>query len=131
MLEIKKTDFVSSLPNDIQVKIKQDLVKSLKSNLGYASIDDISNGMDSRLCDLNDTIDIEKYINFKIDESFKFVDALKTGFDYLKDISSEEIILVIKAINNNNFEMVYTTNLYKNFGGIYCRLLEDLNYYKK
>ena len=65
MLEIKKTSYISSLPNDIQLEIKKDLVQSLKNALGYASIDDISNGMDSRLCDLSDTIDIDKYLQMK------------------------------------------------------------------
>lgn len=59
-----KTNYVSQLPIDVSNQIKKDLRKSLLE-LGYRDrlLDLLVNeAMDSRLCDLENTIDITKYL---------------------------------------------------------------------
>lgn len=51
-----KTMYINQLPNTIQ----EDILKEL-SILGF-STEDIDNAMNSRLCDLSDTININKYL---------------------------------------------------------------------
>lgn len=48
--------YICTLPKGIQESIRQELIDL---NL---STEDVNNAMDSRLCDLSDTIDIKKYI---------------------------------------------------------------------
>ena len=59
-----KTNYVSQLPIDVSNQIKKDLRKAL-FELGYRDrlLDLLVNeAMDSRLCDLENTIDITKYL---------------------------------------------------------------------
>lgn len=51
-----KTIYVNQISKEIQESVRQELVDL---NL---STEDVNNAMDSRLCDLSDTIDIKKYI---------------------------------------------------------------------
>lgn len=53
---IMRTAYICTLDGKIQSAIKNDLTE-----LGLCA-EDISRAMDSRLCDLEDTIDIEKYL---------------------------------------------------------------------
>jgi len=54
---MNKTTYICQLPSSIQDTIKQELI-----NLDL-SHEDIEDALSSRLCDLEDTININKYIN--------------------------------------------------------------------
>jgi hypothetical protein len=51
-----QTTYINQLPGDTQKAIKEELV-----GMGL-SMEDIECAMDSRLCDLEDTIDITKFL---------------------------------------------------------------------
>ena len=57
--EIMRTAYICTLDGKIQSAIRNDLTE-----LGLCA-EDISRAMDSRLCDLEDTIDIEKYLQLE------------------------------------------------------------------
>lgn len=59
-----KTQFINQLPTNTRESIKSELVKALSQldlshSEYYEALDDALN---SRLCDLSDTIDINKYL---------------------------------------------------------------------
>lgn len=56
MRDKMKTMYVAQLPLEIQTRIKGDL-----ESLGLSE-EDVKNGMESRLCDLEETIDIKPYL---------------------------------------------------------------------
>lgn len=65
-----RTTYITLLPNTIQMEIEKDLIRALLSK-GNDLSDELTDreinelvqeGMDGRLCDLSDTIDIEKYV---------------------------------------------------------------------
>lgn len=61
---IKKTTYFSQLPQSLQDVIKTDIVRALLDT-DLTSLEQetaLQDAMDSRLCDLSDIIDIEKYI---------------------------------------------------------------------
>lgn len=102
-----KTMRISSLSNDIQEAIERDL-----RQLGLDD-EDIEIAMSSRLCDLEDTIDIKKYLQMIVLEQFyksalKVVDldlSLESDL-YPFDESFDEVVLKIKywiqdVIENN------------------------------
>lgn len=53
---MKKTTFICQLSERTQKEIENELI-----DLGLSS-EDVQNALDSRLCDLSDTIDIVKYL---------------------------------------------------------------------
>ena len=55
-LEMKKTDFITTLNEEMQNEIKNELV-----SIGLCE-EDLYAAMNSRICDLEDTINIEKYL---------------------------------------------------------------------
>lgn len=60
---MKKTMYVSSMCNENQESIKAELRASLEVDYQGEELEEaIENGMNSRLCDLEDTIDISKYL---------------------------------------------------------------------
>jgi hypothetical protein len=52
-----KTLYIGQLPAETQKAIREELKKNGLNK------EDIERGMDGRLCDLEDTIDIEKYLS--------------------------------------------------------------------
>lgn len=63
-MKIKKTMFVCQLPSEIQKQITVDLVFKIASpSLNKLEIKAlVSEALDSRLCDLTEIIDINKYL---------------------------------------------------------------------
>lgn len=59
-----KTSYIAQLPQSIQDAIKSDVRLALLDTDLSAEEQEIAlkDAMDSRLCDLSDTIDIEKYL---------------------------------------------------------------------
>lgn len=59
------TTFICMLPKQTQQSIRHDLANKL-SELGYKGaelLEAVQNGMDGRLCDVEEVIDIKKYAN--------------------------------------------------------------------
>lgn len=63
-MTIQSNTFVSQLPTEMQASIKKDIYKSLlvEPHEGDLIQDYLQDALDSRLCDLSDTIDINKYL---------------------------------------------------------------------
>lgn len=64
-MKINKQSYIHELPQTTQEQIKQDL-KSALSALNLKPLElkkAVSDGLNSRLYDLEDTIDISKYLN--------------------------------------------------------------------
>ena len=89
-----KTRYIITFSNEIQKEIKADLLK-----IGLTK-EDIENALSSRLCDLEDTINIQKYLNI---ETFN---DLEIGFSINYDIVlkngelKNETSLILKKSNN-------------------------------
>lgn len=74
-----KTMWIGLLPENVKSEIEKDLKGALESmELDTSEVEDaLQDGMDSRLCDLSDALDIEKYIDMLPQLDDGIVNALK------------------------------------------------------
>lgn len=79
LVESLKTAYIVSLPRDVQYQIKDDVTKALQDNgLSEDEIDDcVMDALSGRLSDLEDTIDINKYLK----ESISYKSPVKNWRD--------------------------------------------------
>lgn len=60
---MKKTDYVATFPREVQEQILEDVIHYNFCNGGYTmTAEEIDIVLNSRLCDLEEVIDIEDYI---------------------------------------------------------------------
>lgn len=60
---MKKTDYIATLPEEVQAQILEDVIHYNFCNGGYTmTAEEIDTVLNSRLCDLEEIIDLDDYV---------------------------------------------------------------------
>lgn len=117
-IKMNRTTYVRMLPNVMQKKIEKDLHKSLMeiNDFTHAELEEhVQNGMDSRLCDLSDTINIIPYV---AELECTFIGNMEIQYEEMEDTDSckvyynEEFYFILDKYKEEIFHSYSLDDMY-------------------